>query len=88
MNPTIRNAERPNWNAHNHEVLGLLGVKRLPVDGMSPREIQGITVWVEPLRVEKPIRGKRHDRRIRAICPACGREFSVGRLHQHAKIHR
>lgn len=68
------------WPAHADEVLAMLGVERLPDEGMPEREIQGVRVYVAP----KPPRDGRHMQRLRvmAIC-ACGRHVAVGRLHQH-----
>lgn len=69
----------------------MLGVKRLPRDGMAERLIQGIRVYVAPL---VPGWGKRHQPgssmrtkcwqglRVTAICD-CGRHITVSRLHQH-----
>ena len=94
MNLYLRDPDRPEWNAHSRRVLEMLGIEgtRLPTEGMPPRSIQGITVWVEPLAEDRPVRwngreGKRSDHRVKAACPACQKIVSVGRLHQHAKVH-
>lgn len=84
-------------NAHSADIREMLGLKRtakLPKEGMEPRVIQGITVWVtpapEPVYVERWGKRKllhRASHRVMARCPVCGEEMSVGRLHQHAKVH-
>ena len=86
------------WNAHSKDVREMLGLKRtdkLPAAGMDPQVIQGVTVWVNPAPApvmvnkwgkQRPL--KRSTHRVMARCPICGEEMSVGRLHQHAKIHR
>lgn len=87
MNLYIK-VEGRNWNAPNYTLLETLGVKRLPAAGLPPQLIQGIKVWAEPLRGEKPVRGKRHTHRLLAECPVCAKQMSAGRLHQHSKVHR
>ena len=83
--------------AHSGYVLSLLGVKRLPEAGMEPRYIQGIKVWVEPLKGERPLSfspggqrrfGKRQGHRVMAACPRCSKIMSAGRLPQHAQVHK
>lgn len=89
MNLFLRHPQRNEFPAHSHHVLPMLGLKpgaHLPRDGMPPREIQGIVVWVEPVQEEDTGFGAPH--RVRAKCPACGKEMSAGRLPQHAKVHR
>lgn len=78
---------------HSEAMLQLLGVKKLPVGGMPPREIQGIRVWVTPSvpkfrkgwngreYVEMRVKSSAH--RVRCACPDCGAEVSAGRLFQH-----
>lgn len=73
-----------NYPAHSHHVNELLGLGpkgKVPPAGLPPREIQGITVWAEPLRPGKFFL------RVRCKCPRCGEEMPVGRLAQHSKIH-
>lgn len=88
MNLFIK-AEGRNWNAHTSEIFRLLGLKgsKLPVHGMSGRFIQGILVWVEPFQPRADGR-KSSKHRVMAQCPMCAKNMSVGRLHQHAKIHK
>lgn len=70
--------------ASSSDMLSLLGVKKLPRDGMAERLIQGVRVYVAPL---VPGWGKRANKswqglRVMAIC-TCGQHVAVGRLHQH-----
>jgi hypothetical protein len=83
MKHMIRDPQYPQWPAHSHMVNQLLGVTRLPVKGMPPQVIQGITVFVQPLPPRQPGQRKRSTHRVMAICPGCSRIMSVGRLHQH-----
>jgi hypothetical protein len=70
------------FNAHSHEMLAFLGVRKLPVEGMDWREIQGVRVCVRPL--VKRIDGKKSStHRVIAECPNCHKLLSAGRLHQH-----
>lgn len=84
------------YNAHSREVRVMLGLPedaKLPREGMEPRRIQGITVWVLPLmgprvpkrigRWNRPLERKSSRHRVLAECPDCGKVLSVGRLHQH-----
>lgn len=76
--------ERP---ASSHEVNVMLGLRekeKLPREGMPPRELQGIRVWVTPLPGRpKGSRWKRSTHRVLAECPDCRQVVSVGRLAQH-----
>lgn len=79
------NIIRDQWgrNAQSHNVKKMLGLEpkaKLPKEGMPAREIQGITVYVRPLDAKTSAR-RLH--RVRAICPHCNKDLSVGRLHQH-----
>lgn len=67
-------------NVQSREMHELLGVKRLPDEGMSVREIQGVQVYVLPRAPKNGRKSSRH--RVMAICN-CGRIVPVGRLHQH-----
>lgn len=81
-------------NAHHNDIRSMLGLPegaKLPREGMPPRTIQGITVWVAPLvgpavprrtRYQRPLAPKSSTHRALAQC-ACGKVLSVGRLHQH-----
>jgi hypothetical protein len=77
-------------NAQSHHVRVMLGLSpdaKLPREGMAPRTIQGILVWVDPLPDRTPEEARRHHKRsthrVRAKCPTCSKTLSVGRLHQH-----
>jgi hypothetical protein len=74
----------PYRQVHSAAMLQLLGVTKLPVEGMLSRKIQGITVWVRALP-PRPAdrRTKRSTHRVRCLCPDCGVELSAGRLFQH-----
>jgi|WetSurMetagenome_2_1015567.scaffolds.fasta_scaffold611830_1 hypothetical protein len=81
----LKRSDYPNWNAHSSQVMEMLGLNRkgkLPDDGMPPRVIQGITVWVNP-RIIRSDGRKSSTHRVMAACPNCGRTMSAGRLHQH-----
>lgn len=88
MNLYIKAAGRE-WNAHTSEIFRLLGLtgSHLPKEGMPPRLIQGIKVWVNPIKWPHPLR-KSSTHRVMAECPVCGKTMSAGRLHQHAKVHQ
>jgi hypothetical protein len=71
-------------------MLGLKPTQHLPVEGMPPRLIQGIRIWVEPQKepgAKVSRRNKRSTHRVMAECPICLKVMSAGRLHQHAEIH-
>lgn len=85
MTHFIRNPDFPNYAAFSHHVNAMLGLSKsakLPQEGMAPRFIQGIKVWVNPLALG-PVKHKRSTHRVMAECPTCGRHLSVGRLRQH-----
>ena len=78
------------WAMQSAEVLETLGVVggHLPPNGMAPRYIQGVRVWVAPVRVNlglnwrgRPRKSSQH--RVMCECPGCGRVLSLGRLAQH-----
>lgn len=80
----------PRWVKYGHqrhadsagikELLGLDPKGHIPAEGMPPKVIQGVTVWIKPL---DPKTSRRRVHRVWARCPDCGAEMSVGRLHQH-----
>jgi hypothetical protein len=80
MKPMIRGSR--GYNAHSHELLAMLGVKKLPPEGMEMRTIQGIRVYVEPL-VKRADGKKTSVHRVIAQCPQCFKVMSAGRMHQH-----
>lgn len=71
------------YNAQSNEIHRLLGVRRLPDEGMPVQEIQGVQVYVKP-RNPKPEGRRARDcrHRVIAIC-TCGQHVPAGRLHQH-----
>lgn len=90
--PAVKN-ER-GWNVQSSEMRVLLGLgpkDKLPFNGMLPRKIQGVTVWVEPAApkmvrnklTNEMVRVKSSKHRVMAECPRCKRGMSAGRLHQH-----
>lgn len=71
---------RNQWGRYlqSHELLPLLGIRRLPIEGFHEREIQGVTFRCEPARS-----GSRHHR-VKYLC-TCGRWIPYGRAGQHSK---
>lgn len=76
------------WPVHSHHMLEKLGVKgtKWPDDGMAPRMVDGIKVWVTP-RAPAANRQlgikKSSTHRVMCECPGCGDHMSAGRLFQH-----
>jgi hypothetical protein len=68
--------------ADAHDMYALLGVKRLPTEGMPERLIHGVRIYVKPLRPSANVRRNFQGLRVIAIC-ACGKHVAAGRLHQH-----
>lgn len=58
--------------------LGLNPNAHLPKDGLEPRYINHILIWVAPKHLSKRIA-----HRVMCRCPICGTTLSAGRLHQH-----
>lgn len=81
--PRFRSARDPAWPVHSTEMLALLGVTRIPPEGLNARLVQGIWVWADPLPAAEPGQRKRSTHRVRCECPLCGKHLSAGRLHQH-----
>lgn len=97
MNLFIRDRHHPQYPAHSSQVMRHLGLDpkgKLPEDGMPPRKIDGIRVWVEPLlpKDERRARDRKfmatRPHRVMAECPLCYKAMSAGRLPQHAKVHQ
>ena len=80
--PRINSPRYPHYAASSHDILAMLGVKKLPPEGMPERLIEGIRVYVRPLIPRPGVRRNFQGLRVRAICQ-CGRDVAVGRLHQH-----
>lgn len=77
------------WAAFSAEIKAMLGLRpgeKLPHGGMVAREVQGITVWVEPLP-ERVGRARRFALRVKARCPVCSKVVAVSRLRQHSAVH-
>lgn len=77
----IKIARSWGWEKVNaYQMLEILGVKVLPVEGMPEQIIQGVRVYVKA----KPtaIGGGMAGLRVMAICE-CGQHVAVGRMHQH-----
>ena len=81
-------------NAHHPDIRTFLGLgpkAKLPVEGMPKREIQGVTIWVEPFvpvwKIDRytgeRVQTKSSFHRVKAECPQCLKVLSAGRLFQH-----
>lgn len=71
--------------AHDADVKELFGLDRKakwPAEGVPERVIQGVRCRVDP------ITAGRFSIRARAVCPDCGKDMPIGRLAQHAKVHK
>jgi hypothetical protein len=67
-----------------YEALGLDPKKHLPKEGLGPRYIGNVLVWVDP-----KIPGRNQDaKRVWCRCPNCGKVLTAGKLQQHRRIHR
>jgi hypothetical protein len=80
MRNPIRSPRYPQFQAHSSDMHVLLGVRRLPDEGMPERLISGVRVYVKPIVRVKGRKSSKH--RVMAICK-CGQHLSVGRIHQH-----
>ena len=76
---------------------GLLPSEKWPRCGMTPIIVQGIVLYVKPLK-PKVMVATRYGTRLRraegvahsrlmAVCPTCDKRLSYGRLHQHLTVH-
>jgi len=86
MNTFVRNPRNRTWNAHSHHIKVMFGLRpeaHWPTQGMGPRVLDGIKVWVEPLSGPIPTSGRRNQHRVMAQCPHCAKVLSLGRMHQH-----
>jgi hypothetical protein len=84
----IESPRFPGWHAQNTDMLNIIGaahgnplLKKWPDAGFPPVVIQGISVWVRPIRRVPGKKSSAH--RVMCECPKCGKVLSVGRLHQH-----
>jgi hypothetical protein len=91
---TFRDGRQVEGRAHANGMKTLLGLPykaKLPKEGMEPRVIQGVKVWVTPFVPKmgidrwsgKIVKIKSSTHRVMAECPDCGMHLSAGRLHQH-----
>jgi hypothetical protein len=74
--------------AMNHaqlcQALGLNPRKHLPDEGLPPRVLGNVLVWVVPR-----VPGTSQDaRRTWCECPHCRKQLTAGKLQQHLKVHR
>ena len=85
------------WRATSNQVKEHFGLREhepWPDEGMDPIQVNGVTLYVEPLRTRDERKFLwnghkcyRNPHRLRAICPVCGRPMSYGRIDQHMKVH-
>lgn len=77
------------YNHFTGDVMRALNLTRLPVEGIEPRTVLGVRVWIVPLptRPESERRWKRSNHRLMCACPLCAWTGSVGRLGQHKCSH-
>lgn len=67
-----------------YEALGLNPNRHLPKEGLGPRHVGNVLIWVDP-----KVEGKSQDaKRVWCRCPHCDRVLTAGKLHQHMKVHR
>lgn len=80
----IQSPRYPRNYADSRDMFTLLGVQgdHWPDAGVPPLFVQGIRVWVEPIRRREDGR-KSSKHRVKFLCPNCTKTFSVGRMHQH-----
>lgn len=77
------------WPAQNGDMLKKLDMpeaSKLPEEGIPPRMVDGIKVWVTPANPKKNLAlgiRKSSVHRVLCECPGCGRVVSAGRLAQH-----
>lgn len=68
---------------HAHR-LGYKGTK-LPAAGLPAIDVQGVSVWVDPLpEARAPGQRRRFALRVQSKCPQCGWVGAFGRFHQHS----
>jgi hypothetical protein len=56
--------------------------------GFRGVNIMGIVFWIKSSESVAKGRGKSSAHRVFCECPECGRSIPVGRMHQHAVVHR
>lgn len=73
------------------ELLKALGItnEKLPVEGLMPRELFGVTFWIDALAPKAPGARFRNFRlRVKCKCAKCGLPVAASRLHQHVDTAR
>lgn len=86
---TVPGRKYPAQSADIAEMLFGNRKAKLPREGVPETMLQGIKVWANPLdqtRSDRP--NQRFHLRMLAECPVCGKVYAVGRLGQHAKVHK
>lgn len=80
---TVMSLRYPRQRASSPDMFQHFGQpgSKWPDAGLPAREIQGITVWVNPIVRVPGHKSSKH--RVRCRCPSCGTEVSMGRLDQH-----
>jgi len=75
----------PSWNANSSDMMKKFGIPgtKWPDEGMPPRMVDGIKVWVDPVRRAGLGEKKSSTHRVMCQCPGCAEILSVGRMHQH-----
>jgi hypothetical protein len=94
----LKNPDHPTWVAHSRDLKKMMGLMtnalgcypKWPAEGMEPRQIQGFTVWVNPLDPNevRNYSNRRSNHRVMARCLVCGKEMSAGRTAQHKCVEK
>jgi len=67
-----------------YTALGLSTTRHLPAEGLPPRMIGNVEVWVDA-----KIPGVNQDaKRVWCKCPVCDKPFTAGKLFQHLPVHK
>jgi len=73
---------------NTHAMKSVLGLPpKLPRDGLPPRMIGNVKVWVEASSRPEGTNFRR-PHRIMSECPCCQKTIPAGRLAQHMKVHK
>lgn len=82
MTPRLVNAGgRPMHDPDVKQAFGLQPKDKWPVQGMTPRLVQGVWCGVDVMRFDQGFRI-----RAWAECPNCRRRMPIGRLNQHWEL--
>lgn len=71
------------WPLFEHGLKVAFGLRReqkWPEEGLEPRIVQGVTIYILSKARAKELRTFH---RARAVCPDCHKAMSAGRLRQH-----